>query len=174
MHKLLKMATHLIPAQITGTEFLRASHFRVSNDDRTIDNAMKTTFHRDFPPPPTKKTPAALPPKPADFMHRDCEKINVRNSETTKSFPEKRAVLDDLPDKYTALYKTHFKMNSDERIDSFQTSHNHYFKPKDLVSAVDNSHLSKNLRVSHFPQGDKEKAEDPISVYKYVLLCWVL
>ena len=160
------MATHLIPSQLTGPEFLRSSHFKVSNDDRVVYNNMKTTFHRDFPPLPVKKTPAALPPIPADFMHRDCDKINLRNSETVHSYPEKTADLHDLPDKYTALYMTHFKMNSDERIDSFQTSHSHHFKPKDLISAVDNSHLGKNLRKSHFPQGDREKADEPISVYK--------
>ena len=164
------MATHLVPAQLSGPEFLRSSHFRVSNDDRIIHNAMKTTFHRDFPPPPTNKTSAALPPKPAEFMHRDFEKINMRTSETTQSFPEKKAVVDDLPDKYTALYKTHFKMNSDERIDAFQTTQNMFFKPKDLATAVDNSHLGKNLRKSHIPQGDKEKADVPISVYKYVMV----
>jgi len=167
------MTTRLIPAQLSGPEFLRSSHFRVSNDDRIIHNAMKTTFHKDFPSPPTKITPPAQPPKPADFMHKDLEKINMRTSETTQSFPEKRALIDDLPDKYTALYKTHFKMNSDERIDAFQTTQSLHFKPKDFVTAVDNSHLGKNLRKSHIPQGDKEKAEPPISVYKYVVALYL-
>ena len=161
------MASSLVPAQSSGQEFLRGSHFKISNDDRIIHNAMNTTFHRDFPPPPDNTKPdAARPPKPADFMHRDFEKINMQQSETIQSFPHKKAIGHDLPDKYNALYKTHFKMNSDERIDSFQTTHNKFFKPKELFSAADTSILGKNLRKSHFPQGDKEKAEDPVSVYK--------
>ena len=157
---------NLVPAQPTGKAYLAGSHFTIANDARIIEKAMKTTFHRDYPPPSNSVTDPAVPHVPADFMHRDLEKICLRKSETTHSYPEKRAVHDDQRDKYSVLYKTHFKMDADERIDSFQTTTKHHFKPKNFSKVVDTSNLGKNLRKSHIPQGDKEKAENPASVYK--------
>ena len=65
------------------------------------------------------------------------------------------------------LSVTNFKMDSDtKKIDSFHTTHNHYFKPKveDGFAPLAQIHTTQ---VSSIPQGDREKAELPISDYKY-------
>jgi len=161
------MASTLIPSPLKGQEFLAASHYKIAQDERFTESSMKSTFHRDYHPLQNGTKPsAALPPRLARFMHRDGEKICVDVTETREAFPPKRSINDDTRDKYSCLYKTNFKMNSDERIDSFNTTHGHYFQPKQVSSPVLTNELRKKWVASEIPQGDKEKADEPLSVYR--------
>lgn len=156
-----------IPSQLKGKDFLCGSHFSLSNDKRYVYNAMNTTMHRDYIPPPNNLKPEpAVPHKPSTFMHRDQDKINLKLSETIFSYPEKRSVHEDTRDKYDSLYKTNFKMYADDRIDSFQTMQDLHYRPLPKSNSSCLSYLGKNLRESHFPQGDKDKADEPISDYR--------
>ena len=156
-----------IPVQHKGKDFLCGSHFSLANDNRYVFHSMETTTHKDYIPPPNNLKPdAAIPHKPSNFMHRDKEKINMKLSETGYSFPKKQSVHEDMRDKYDSLYKTNFKMYSDDRIDSFQTTQDLHYKPLPKSKSSAFSSLEKILRKSHFPQGDREKAELPISNYR--------
>ncbi|XP_039248598.2 stabilizer of axonemal microtubules 5-like [Styela clava] len=161
-------ALHLIPAPLAGREFLASSHLRIGNDDRYIPEGWNSTVDTDYKPPSTKQKPdAALPPLPALFMHQDQEKINTQLSETREQFPRKKALTStDTRDKYSALYKTNFKPNSDLRIKTFNTTHDYYYTAKPTSVPPDNTQLAVNWTKSSFPQGDKEKADEPISTYR--------
>nr|CAB3226598.1 uncharacterized protein C19orf45-like [Phallusia mammillata] len=98
-------------------------------------------------------------------MHRDTEKINMKVTETCTAFPAKQSINDDKRDKYDSLYKTNFKMDSDLRISTFNTTHGHYYKPK-LVGQHSNTNLARIWMKSQFPQGDIAKADEPISNYR--------
>uniref|UniRef100_H2Z8W0 Uncharacterized protein n=1 Tax=Ciona savignyi TaxID=51511 RepID=H2Z8W0_CIOSA len=162
------MATmNCIPAPLHGQEFLASSHYKISHDDRFISDALKSTFHKDYVPPIVNLKPeAALPPKPSEFMHRDVEKISTKVSETCQAFPAKKSVHDDPRDKYSSLYRTNFKLDSDSRIDTFSTTHERYYKPTPQGSLPALSNLGSRWMRSNFPQGDKEKADEPISNYR--------
>lgn len=161
-------AINLIPAQLTGQEFLATSHLKIGYDDRYAQEGWNTTFDSDFKPPGGKLRPqAALPPQPAQFMHGDDEKVHKVISETREAYPVKSRIQNSpTRDKYSALYKTNFKPNSDQRINGFNTTHNFFYKPKPVSQPPNNSQLALAWVGSSFPQGDKEKAEKPISVYR--------
>lgn len=160
-------AVNLIPAQLTGQEFLSSSHVKIGNDARYIQGCWDSTFDSHFKPPTGKLRPeAALPPLPARFMHGDDGKIDRVVSETREAYHKKSRISNSQnQDKYSALYKTNFKPNSDRRIDGFNTTHDFFFRPKHVSRPIQNSQLAARWAGSSFPQGDKEKADVPMSVY---------
>nr|XP_002120880.1 testis-expressed protein 45-like [Ciona intestinalis] len=160
-------AVNCIPAPLHGQEFLASSHYKISHDERFIPASLKSTFHKDYVPPISNLKPgAALPPRPSEFMHRDVAKINTKISETCQAFPAKTSTHDDPRDKYSSLYKTNFKLDSDKRIDTFSTTHERYYKPNPIGSQSTLPNLGSRWMKSTFPQGDKEKADEPISNYR--------
>ncbi|CAK8697325.1 stabilizer of axonemal microtubules 5-like [Clavelina lepadiformis] len=160
----------MIPTPLKGQDFLASSHYKISHDERFIPDTLKSTFHKDYVPPQSNlKIEALLPPKPSEFMHQDLTKIDSNVSETREAYPPKETIHDDTRDKYSSLYKTNFKMNSDSRIDVFSTSHDEYFKPIP-TAPTDVSKLGKVWMKSSLPQGDKEKADEPISNYRQSFL----
>lgn len=157
----------VIPLPLTGQKFLSSSHYKISHDDRFIPDSLLSSFHHDFNPSQSNGKPlASVPLKAAEFEHQDKSQINIKVSETRHEFPAKQSVLDDPRDKYTALYKTNFQMNSDERVKTFNTTHENYYKPQGISIPPLSSQLSRIWTKSNFPQGDKGKAEKPVSSYR--------
>lgn len=65
------------------------------------------------------------------------------------------------------LSHTNFKMDSDtSQINSFHTTHKDMFKPK-MGDTFVPLEIKRTTQLSCIPQGDREKAELPISDYKY-------
>ena len=157
----------MIPLPLKGHKFLSSSHYKISHDDRFISDSLQSSFHHDFNPSENNvKPPAAIPLKAAKFEHQDKDQINIKLSETRQEFPAKQSIFDDPRDKYTALYKTNFQMNSDNRVDTFNTTHESYYKPQMGDIPPLSSELNRIWTRSNFPQGDKGKAEKPVSNYR--------
>lgn len=156
----------LIEEQPTRTEFLASSHFKISQDPYVTQPSLKSVFKVDYPPWDIhSKPPGAIPPKPAEIFQKDDRYFNIKASETRKEyeyrFLEKPAIISDA-DK---LRGTNFKMDRDKRFNSFQTTHNAEFPPKEMsqyTSAVPTNDKMK----SYIPQGDRDKAPEPVSDYK--------
>ncbi|KAI8496055.1 hypothetical protein Bbelb_264710 [Branchiostoma belcheri] len=155
-----------IVAPLTGIDFLAASHFKIAQEPSATPDALHSVFKHDYKAPyQWRRQSASEPPRPAQFMHADTGKIGVKISETRQAFPEKRSEKMELKDKYTSLQATNFKSDADKRIDSFQTTNTAYFPAKPL-SVTKPSKDPHERMTSYIPQGDKEKAPNPVSDYR--------
>ena len=147
---------------MSGT--LSSSHFKLGPEPRDTKPAMQTTFNRDFPGWEVQFTPSAKPPKPASVLGADLQFFNNKLSETRMQYNahkfEPHNPVD--PDKLRA---TNFKMDRDDRIDTFNTTHNQDYVPHSMTGVKRGSPKYDN-RKSYIPQGDKEKAQEPMSDYK--------
>ncbi|XP_033107008.1 uncharacterized protein LOC117108925 isoform X2 [Anneissia japonica] len=150
-----------IPPTLDGQAFLAASHFKIGYDRRLSRSATKrSTFSKDYSfHSHYGRSPAAVPPVPAEVMHR-AEEVGISDvTETLHSFGSKP--YSKLPP-CASLTKTNFKMNADKSIDSFKTTHSKMYPPKPLSQSLPMSFPMK----SYVPQGDREKASIPVSDYK--------
>ena len=143
---------------------LTGSHFKLGPEPRDIKPAMQTTFNRDYPGWETQFTPSAKPPKPADVLGADLQYFNNKLSETRMQFNphkhEPHAAVDT-----NKLRATNFKMDRDDRIESFNTTHNQDYIPHGSAGVKRGAPKYDN-RKSYIPQGDKGKAPEPISDYR--------
>ncbi len=139
-----------------GTEFLASSHFKIGQEPRWLANsnpaAYRSTFKNDYPPQPIGKRNKTKLLPPADIMHRD-EKIGDNHFSVTREHyghkPLNKTGYGNLPYSLTA---TNFKMDADEKIKSFSTTHSEYFYEKSLKDVQDKSAM-KDWTKSHIPQG---------------------
>ena len=150
-----------IPLQLQGKEFLSSSHFRIGNDRRLARSALKrSTFTKDYVVHNHYGREAASdPPAPAEVMHRDPNQAGQNATESNVCFtgttlPKVSMCL--------KLNKTNFKMDSDDRVDTFRTTHASHYYPKPLSR----SFPLDNAMKSCVPQGDKEKEKMPMSDYR--------
>lgn len=159
-----------IPAQKTGSEFLVASHFTISHEDRWAPNkdpqVYKSTFKKDYPPLPLTKRERIPSPSPATIMHKD-DRYNDKCSMTRGHFVEKSLGKQAYANSTSALTRTNFKMDSDSQLKSFQTTHKEYYPVRPLDEARNPAATGKSdwMR-SYIPQGDKEKELWPHSDYR--------
>lgn len=146
-----------IPAQKTGPEFLVASHFTISHEDRWAPNkdphVYKSTFKKDYPPLPLTKRERIPSPSPATIMHKD-DRYNDKCSMTRGHFVEKSIGKQDYANSTYALTRTNFKMDSDRQLKSFQTTHKEYYPVRPLDEARNPAATGKSdwMR-SYIPQG---------------------
>ncbi|XP_002738833.1 stabilizer of axonemal microtubules 5-like [Saccoglossus kowalevskii] len=155
-------AINPIPAQLTGNDFLAASHFKIGYDRRLAKSARhRSVFKKDYMAPPIDagRPPASEPPMPSEVMHRDQTKAMDNVSETHMVFYDKG--YGKVP-MCNSLTTTNFKIGSDKRIDSFRTTHGLYYTPQP-ISRV---HQKENPTKSYIPDGDKGKAAPPVSDYR--------
>ena len=146
-----------IPQQKVGPDFLAASHFSISQEERWVPShdpmAYKSTFKKDYPPLPLQKRERIPSPAPAGIMHKD-NRYADHVSLTRSHFVEKPLPNEEHSDASYALRKTNFKMDSDKKLKSFQTTHKEYFPVRPLEEAK-NSPLNGKTEwmKSHIPQG---------------------
>ncbi|XP_022100861.1 uncharacterized protein LOC110984724 [Acanthaster planci] len=154
-------AINSIPAQLKGKDFLAASHFRIGNDKRLSRSALRrSTFTKDYVAHEHYGREAASdPPPPADVMHRDPYEGSQTTTESNAAFTGR--TLPKVP-MCLKLNKTNFKMDSDNRVDSFHTTHASHYYPKPLSM----SFPLDNAMKSYVPQGDKDKEKMPQSDYR--------
>ncbi len=155
----------LLPPTKSGTSFLAASHFSISQDRQFTNPSLKSIFKRDYVPWDINGRPAAAePPNPAEVLHRDNRFFTPHPSETAAAYPYKSLTKSDMAEAQAKLSKTNFKMDKDlTKFDSFHTTHNREFPAKDV----------RYTRVapirpipSSIPQGDPEKSLQPLSDYR--------
>ena len=163
---ILETKTKILPVK-TGIDFLAASHFQIGKEPQWLSRvdplAYKSTFQEDYPPRKSERIGLANIPPPAFIMHKD-DKIRVKCSITREQFIPAPSCDETYSGK--SLTKTNFKMDRDDRIDTFLTTHDYYYRP------ISKNLQSKQLKLpwqpmkSHIPQGDKEKEYWPESDYK--------
>lgn len=163
-----------IPVQKTGSEFLVASHFTISHEDRWSPSkdphVYKSTFKKDYPPLPLTKRERIPSPSPATIMHKD-GRYNDKCSMTRGHFVEKTLEQQDYQNSTSSLTKTNFKMDSDKQLKSFQTTHKEYYPVRSLDEAKNPAASGKkDWMRSYIPQGDKEKELWPHSDYRSMFL----
>ena len=147
-----------IPAQKTGSEFLVASHFTISHEDRWAPSqdphVYKSTFKKDYPPLPLTKRERIPSPSPATIMHKDA-RFNDKCSMTRGHFVEKPLEKRDYQNSTSALTKTNFKMDSDRQLKSFHTTHKEYYPVRPLDEAKNPASTGKtDWMRSYIPQGN--------------------
>ena len=147
------------------TAFLSSSHFQISQDRRVTNGSLKSVFKRDYVPWEVSSKPqAARPPRPAEVLHKDDQYFNEKASETRQQYDYRGlegGPTQGLPQNIGA---TNFKMDRDPRFNSFQTTHNRDYTPKEAAGERGGS--PKTKWKSFIPQGDPEKAPEPISDYR--------
>lgn len=143
-----------IPPLKTGLEFLASSHFQIGNEPKWLSKsdglAYTSTFKHDYVPFNCKKSQLAKIPPPACIMHKD-DSIRGVCSVTRKQFVPKG--LNERTQACNALTKTNFKLDKDDRIETFETIHNIYYKKPDSVQQnAFKKNFSQKME-SHVPQG---------------------
>ena len=146
-----------IPPQKVGTEFLASSHFSIGQEQRWLPNhdpmVYQSTFKKDYPPLPLQKRERVPSPTATGIMHKDT-RYTDQVSITRSHFIEKPIPNEKLPDPSYVLRKTNFKMDSDKKLDSFQTTHKEYFpvQPLDAAKSFPPNGKTEWMK-SHIPQG---------------------
>lgn len=153
----------VVPDHQTGIEFLASSHFTISQDPSVTDNSMKSIFRKDYIPWRIEEKPsAAIPPKPADVLLKDPRYFNHRQSETRNAYEYRFLEKPVVRDVSEQLRATNFKMHRDPRFDSFKTTHNVDYTPKQAGKLP-----GRPIGMQSFiPQGDPDKAPHPVSDYR--------
>ncbi|GFO13627.1 hypothetical protein PoB_004013200 [Plakobranchus ocellatus] len=164
------MAIPRMPKKDYNRGHLGQNNFSIGHDSSVTASTLQSVFKRDYKQPGTHgRAEIAQRPRLGDVMHKD-ERVCERASETVASFeyrPMEKPVLMGVANK---LSNTNFKMDSDtSKVDSFNTTHRHYFKPK-MGNTFEPLKQIIHTQTSSIPQGDREKADRPISDYKYKYL----
>lgn len=156
-----------MPAPQVGTDFLASSHFQIAQDPWATHPAMKTTFNKDYTPHNITGRPAAAkPPAPAWLMHKDDRHFNTKRSETVKAYEYTPMAKPKLENAQETLQKTNFKMDCDlKKFDTFHTTHNTYYPVHNSESYILDKPKQEPMK-SYVPQGDREKAPQPMSDYR--------
>ena len=154
----------LVPITEYGPEYLAGSHFTIAQDPEATRPSLKSVFKRDYPAwEILSKPPGAIPPKPADVLQTDFRYFNDKASETRIQYEYRPAPKRELQADRDKLRATNFKMDRDLRFNSFQTTHARDYVPMRSDTVVQRR---QNDQKSYIPQGDPEKADDPMSDYK--------
>jgi len=155
----------LLPPSKTGIDFLASSHFSISQHNDGTHSSLKSIFKKDYVPwDISHRPPASVPPFPAEVLHRDARFFNEKASETTNAYPSKSVPRSAQKDT-NILRCTNFKMDRDlSKFDSFHTTHSAHYQPP--AGGASRHQLSDNPQESFIPQGDPDKAPQPISDYR--------
>ena len=160
------MSAALIPAPASGMEFLASSHFAIAQDGNATQPSLMSVFKKDYPPWEFRGKPkGSTPPRPAEIFQKDDRYFNEKASETRKEYEYRYLKKPELVDDADKLRGTNFKMDRDVRFNSFSTTHNVDYPPKEMENYVRGKSKSDRMQ-SYIPQGDKEKALEPVSDYK--------
>lgn len=163
------MTKNLMPAPKSGIDYLSSSHFTISQDCSVTSPSLKSVFKKDYTPWSVSSRPVpSIPPQPAQVLHKDDRFCNEKASETTNAyqFRATNLVRPDMTGVSAKLRATNFKMDRDmSKFDSFNTSHMLDFYPKEF-QGIPKSMPKENPMESFIPQGDKEKALNPVSDYR--------
>ncbi|XP_076465799.1 stabilizer of axonemal microtubules 5-like [Babylonia areolata] len=155
---------------MTTTSSSKPSHlgpnnFTIGHDHRVTKPSLMSIFKNDYPVHEQYgRADIAKPPRLGDVMHKD-ERVSERASETVTSYIYRPMAKPVLMDCQNTLRVTNFKMDRDlSKVDSFATTHDHYFQPK---YEAQNKKTAKGAttHMSHIPQGDMEKADAPLTNY---------
>jgi hypothetical protein len=126
---------------------------------------MKSVFRKDYIPWKVNEKPhASVPPRPADVLLKDARYFNQRESETKNAHNYRHLDKPVLRDVSEQLRQTNFKMDKDPRFSCFNTTHNDDYTPKDASGR--RSGQPANPMKSFIPQGDPDKASNPVSDYR--------
>lgn len=156
----------LVAPQPVGTKFLASSHFTISQDNSVTKGSLKSIFKKDYVPWEINSKPdAAKPPRPAAILQKDDRYFNERSSETKQQYEYHDLPKPELRDISHTLGATNFKMDADHRLNSFQTTHNLDYTPKQCSATLRGVPKQKPME-SFIPQGDRDKAAEPMSDYK--------
>ncbi len=157
--------SNLEPSKVS-TNFLAASHFTISQDDSVTKGSLKSIFKKDYVPWDINAKPdAAKPPKPANVLQTDDRYFNEKSSETRQQYEPHEITKPEMRNITNKLGATNFKMDADRRLNTFQTTHNSDYQPKQSSSYERGAPKQDPLQ-SFIPQGDPEKAPEPLSDYK--------
>lgn len=157
----------LLQEQRTGTEYLASSHFDIGQDVNIVLRDQRSTFVNDYPPWPIDAKPnAAVPPRPAGVLNEDYERYKHFMSETKRAYDEKQLPGREKGTDPDKLRATNFKMDGDDRLKTFDTTQKFDYPPKKPDGDIYALTKNNNSRKSSFPQGDREKADLPVSDYR--------
>ena len=141
-----------------GTQFLSKSHFKIGHEPQWLADrnpaAFKSTFKNDYPPQPLGEREKTTQLPPAKIMHKDVKLGESHLSVTRDHYgphPLSKTGYKNMP---YALRKTNFKMDADERINSFRTTQDDYYYEKSLKEAKNASTRTDWTR-SCIPQGNQ-------------------
>ena len=139
-----------------GTEFLSNSHFKIGHEPKWLASrnaaAYKSTFKADYPPQPLHEKEKTKQLPPAEIMHSDPRVRDHHLSVTRDHYGPKQLSKTSYQNMPYALSTTNFKMDADEKIKSFKTTHDDYYYEKSLKDARNVSSI-KDWTKSHIPQG---------------------
>nr|KAG5703694.1 hypothetical protein BaRGS_022983 [Batillaria attramentaria] len=157
----------VIPQSGPKTSHLGPNNFTIGHDNRMTQSSLLSVFKNDYPVHNAYgRAEIAKPPRLGDVMHKDDRYICDRASETVTSFQYTPMAKPVLMDVQNTLRVTNFKMDSDvSKVNSFATTHDHYYQPKYLPLAK-RSGDDIGIYTSHIPQGDPEKADAPLTNYR--------
>ncbi|XP_067417185.1 stabilizer of axonemal microtubules 5 isoform X2 [Emydura macquarii macquarii] len=155
----------LIPAPLTGTPFLKASHFQIGFDHRPQGNVVESPFRTDFPPLWGNYKPVPiLPPNSKGVLNQDMDKARETWSETHLAFPV-RALE---PMSKICPPESHLQMHADSQTKMFtSTARESYPWPDMTLQGPVPSKADYNKEEDHFPCGDKDKLKLLPSVYRF-------
>lgn len=154
----------LIPAHTGGAEFLAASHFTVSNDPRITRGCQKSVFVHDYPPWAVDR-PRPIPPlPPSDIFGADFNHFKANIPESKRAYQEKRVSKEDTSGYHDRLTATSFKIGGDNRLHNYATTHTSDYPMKE--ADVYKHKPNRKPQESFIPQGDPDKAANPMSDYK--------
>lgn len=148
--------TNKIQVPKHGTQFLANSHFKIGHEPQWLANrnpgAFKSTFKDDYTPQDIGEREKTTQLPPAKIMHKDARIGEHHLSVTRDHYGPKELSKTSYQNMPYALSTTNFKMDADEKINSFRTTHGDYYYEKSLQDAK-NSSTRKDWTKSHIPQG---------------------
>nr|XP_014351290.1 PREDICTED: uncharacterized protein LOC106705809 [Latimeria chalumnae] len=155
----------LIPAPITGVEFLKGSHFQLNENPSVTQSCQKSMMKTHYIPFSGYLKPAIIPPpKPADIFHPE-NKIYERISETSQAYSERHdATNAAVP--ASSFFATHFKMHSDPSLRKVSSSYNVDYTAPGLALGMTGNKLGSFIYKSSLSCGDRKNVRWPLSSYR--------
>ncbi|XP_044514644.1 testis-expressed protein 45 [Gracilinanus agilis] len=158
---------NLLPAPLTGTEFLKSSHFKIGPEPRIQEGCIETSSSS-FPAHWGARPSCPFWPVSSKWLfHQDLDKIREIRSETQMAFPVHNVASFAKVSK-SQMQISNLKMHADPRIRVFQTTCQEKFThpgPEHF-----NTFTKERLRqfeTDSFPQGDRDKLRIPPTQNQY-------
>ncbi|XP_007489626.2 testis-expressed protein 45 isoform X1 [Monodelphis domestica] len=158
---------NLIPTPLTGTEFLKSSHFKIGYEPRLHEKCIKTS-NSCFSAHWGLHSPCPFWPVPSKrLFHQDLDKIREIQSEMQMAFPAYNVTNFATTNK-SQMQISNLKMHADPRIRVFQTTCQEKFTYPG--SEHFNTFTKESLRkfeTDSFPEGDRDKLRIPPTQNQY-------
>merc|ERR1719369_1065016 len=155
-----------MPANMDTPIFKRlwTSNFSYCEDQRYLQTGLTSeTKHGFIAHADPRKSKPVGPSKPAEFHHKDDEKIYERLPETRRQYFAKtpKVTIKSVEDEkaYKALFKTNWKVHKDDRINAFRTLNKESFYSKPYSRPNYKPHYCPPC----IPFGDPEKVVERTS-----------